>query len=195
MQIEKLTTCFTNVILTNRYFHRWPGRAHDARVCHRSPLYKDLPELCHIDGLRIDKTFHIIGDSAYPLSNNLMIPYKYKKNSLTQQQKTFNTNLASRRSVIERAFGLLGIRFPRLTHITSRSNEKRIKIVVAACILHNWCIMEDGVDETMFHMAENVDDIETDVNDHIPAALMAETRRPTAGGNTKREMLSAIISS
>ena len=55
--------------------------------------------------------------------------------------------------------------------------------------------MEDDVDETMFHMVENVDDIETDVNDHIPAALMAETRQPTAGGNTKREMLSAIISS
>ena len=55
--------------------------------------------------------------------------------------------------------------------------------------------MEDDVDETMFHIAENFDDIETDVNDHIPAALMAETRRPTAGGNTKREILSAIISS
>ena len=161
---------------------------------HQSPLYKDLPQLCHIDGLRIDKTFHIIGDSAYPLSNNLMIPYKYrKKKSLTQQQKTFNTNLASKRSVIERAFGLLGIRFPRLTHITSRTNEKRIKIVVAACILHNWCIMEDDIAESIFHLADH-DEIETDVNDHIPASLMADTRRPTAGGNTKRDMLSAIIS-
>ena len=105
----------------------------------------------------------------------------------------FNTNLASKRSVIERAFGLLGIRFPRLTHITSRSNEKRIKIVVAACILHNWCIMEDDLDESIFHLAEHHDEIETAVNDHIPASLMAETRHANAGGNTKRDMLSAII--
>ena len=55
--------------------------------------------------------------------------------------------------------------------------------------------MEDDLDETMFHMAENLDEIETDVNDHIPASLMAETRHSNAGGNTKREMLSAIISS
>ena len=47
--------------------------------------------------------------------------------------------------------------------------------------------MEDDLDETMFHMAENLD--------HIPASLMAETMHSNAGGNTKREMLSAIISS
>ena len=46
---------------------RWPGRAHDTWVWHKSPLCKDLPELCHIEGQRIHETFHIIGDSAYPL--------------------------------------------------------------------------------------------------------------------------------
>ena len=118
-----------------------------------------------------------------------MILYKHRRGTLTQEQRTFNTNLASKRSVIERAFGLLGIRFPRLTHITSRTNAKRIKIVVAACILHNWCIMEDDTDDTLFQLAgEHHDEIESDVNDHIPASLMAETRCATAGGNTKRDM-------
>ena len=55
--------------------------------------------------------------------------------------------------------------------------------------------MEDDVDESMFHLAEHHDEIEKDVNDHIPTVLMAETRHATAGGNTKRDMLSAIISS
>ena len=59
--------------------------------------------------------------------------------------------------------------------------------------MYNWGIMEDDVDESIFHMGDH-EEIETDVNDHIPASLMAETRRPTAGRNTKREMLSAIIS-
>ena len=53
--------------------------------------------------------------------------------------------------------------------------------------------MEDDVDESIFHIGDH-EEIDTDVNDHIPASLMAETRHPTAGGSTKREMLSAIIS-
>ena len=105
----------------------------------------------------------------------------------------FNTNLASKRSVIERAFGLLGLRFPRLSHLNARSNEKRIKCVVAACVLHNWCIMEDDEDDTMFRLGENSQELDTNVNDHFPAAFMIGTRRANAGGNTKREMLSAII--
>ena len=159
---------------------------------HRSPICKDLPELCNIQGQRIDETFHIIGDSAYPISNNLMIPYKVRKNSLTQQQKNFNTNLSSKRSVIERAFGLLGIRFPRLTHLTSRTNGKRINIVVSACVLHNWCLIEDDSDDRLFRIMEQENVLETNVNDHIPASLVA-TGRGTGGGNTKREILMNMI--
>ena len=161
---------------------------------HKSPLCKELAELCYIEGQMIQETFHIIGDSAYPLSNNLMIPYKLRKNCLTQEQKNFNCHLSSKRSVIERAFGLLGIRFPRLTHINSRTNEKRINIVVAACVLHNWCIMEDDDDETMFRMGQVTEELQTDVNDHIPASLVVTGRRnPSAGGNTKREILSQML--
>ena len=66
-------------------------------------------------------------------------------------------------------------------------------MVVAACVLHNWCIMEDDQDETIFQLAENCGNLETNVNDYFPAALMVGTRRANAGGNTKREMLSSII--
>ena len=156
-------------------------------------MFKALPDLCYIKGQRIDQTYHIIGDSAYPLSNHLMVPYKHKKNSLTHAQKVFNTNLASKRSVIERAFGLLGLRFPCLTHLKVKSNERRIKMVVATCVLHNWCIMEDDQDDTIFQLAENCGNLETNVNDYFPAALMVGTWRANAGGNTKREMLSSII--
>ena len=104
-----------------------------------SPLYKDMPDLFHFDNLRIDQTFHLVGDSAYPMSNYLMAPFRKRGRTLSDAEKKFNTHLASKRSVIERAFGLLGLRFPRLTHLIVRSNEKRIKCVVAACALHNWC--------------------------------------------------------
>ena len=128
-----------------------------------------------------------------------MVPYKHKKNTLTHMQKTFNTHLASKRSLIERAFGLLGLRFPRLAHLKFRSNDKRIMCVVAACVLHNWCIMEDDDDDSIFKLIDENNEVtvqlQTDVNDYFPAALILGTRRANAGGNTKREMLSSIISS
>ena len=71
--------------------------------------------------------------------------------------------------------------------------------VVAACVLHNWCVMEDDNDDSIFKLIddgnENTVQLQTDVNDYFPAALILGTRCANAGGNTKREMLSAIISS
>ena len=95
--------------------NRWPGRAHDARVWNKSPLNEILPEMMDVGNVRIDETYHIIGDSAYPMSNHLIVPYKARGTKLTDQQKKFNTHLASKRAVIERAFALLGLRFPRVT--------------------------------------------------------------------------------
>ena len=145
--------------------------------------------MCYVEGLRIDETFHLIGDSAYPLSNYLLVPFK-KRNNLTDQEKKCNTHLASRHSVIECAFGLHGIRFPRLTHLRCCSNDKRIVHVVAACVLHNWCLLEDDADESVFDLIE---DLETDVNDYMPASAIVGTRRAYAGGNNKREMIANIL--
>ena len=171
---------------------RWPGRAHDARVFNRSPLCKDLPDLCYILGQRLDQTYHILGDSAYPLSNYVMTPYKHRRTELNAFERKYNTHHASKRSVIEHAFGLLGIRFPRLQHLGYNDNDKRILVVVAACVLHNWCIMEDDEDDRIFKLADHVE-LETDVNDYFPAALILGTRRANAGGNTKRDLLRDII--
>lgn len=48
---------------------------------------------------------------------------------------------------VERAFSLLFRRFPRLHLLNMKSEQKKIKVVMAACMLHNICIMEnDNVD-------------------------------------------------
>ena len=124
------------------------------------------------------------------MSNYLMSPYRTRARTLSECEKKFNTHLASKRSVIERAFGLLGLRFPRITHLKCKSNTKRIKVVVAACVLHNWCLMEDDDDETVFELLDQ--QLEVDVNDHITAAA-AEGVRANSGGVTKRDILSTII--
>ena len=124
-----------------------------------------------------------------------MTPYKHRRSDLTENERKFNRHHASKRSVIERAFGLLGIRFPRLNHLRCKKNEKRILIVIAACVLHNWCIMEDDDDDTIFKLAEGQANgqLQTDVNDYVPAVLILGRRRANAGGNTKREMLTDIV--
>ena len=109
-----------------------------------------------------------MGDSAYQMSNYLMSPYRTRARTLADSEKKFNTHLASKRSVIECAFGLLGLRFPLITHLKCKSNNKCIKIVVATCMLHNWCLMEDDDDETIFNLLDQ--ELEMDVNDHITAA-------------------------
>ena len=43
---------------------------------------------------------------------------------------------------IERSFGLLKARFKRLSVLRQKSMRKMIRVVMAACILHNVCIME-----------------------------------------------------
>ena len=144
-----------------------------------------------MENRRIDETFHIIGDSAYPLSNNPMTPYRVRKQNMTIEQKKFNTHLASKRAVIERAFGLLGLRFPRLLKLKVQSLEKRINCKVAACVLHNWCIMEDDGDDFEEFEGDNLD---LNVGNNITAEAYLGRRRATGGGITKRDILCQYIS-
>ena len=156
----------------------------------QSPIAEDLNDLCHVENKRIDETFHIIGDSAYPLSNHLLTPYRVRKQNMTLEQKKFNTHLASKRAVIERAFVLLGLRFPRLLKLKVQSLDKRIACIVAACVLHNWCIMEDDGEEFDDFEGENLD---LNVGENITADAYLGRRRANGGGITKRNILCQYI--
>ena len=46
----------------------WPGLAHDARIWNQS-------DICHRINT-LDSEYHLLRDSAYPLRNNLLVPYK-----------------------------------------------------------------------------------------------------------------------
>ena len=133
-----------------------------------------------------------LGTSAYPLSNSLITPYRVRKQNMTLEHKKFNTHLASKRAVIERAFGLLGLRFPRLMKLKVKSLDKRIKCVVSACVLHNWCIMEDdGEDGFEEYEGNNLDN---DVGRNLTAEAYLGRCRANGGGVTKRDLLCQYIS-
>lgn len=121
-------------------FAGYPGSVHDARVFRNSPLSELLPQLCGDD-------YFIAGDSAYPLSGQLVTPFR-DNGRLTRQQKKFNTEFSRRRVVVERAFALLKGRFRRLKFLKMWGIADTVRTIIAACVLHNMCLSggDDGAD-------------------------------------------------
>lgn len=101
-----------------------------------------------------------------------MIAYK-DNGTLTENQKKYNRVLSSIRVVIERAFGLLKNRFRRLQGLQTKKPELIPLIIMAACILHNFCLKgNDGFD---FDFSLD-DDINTAVTAE-GADIQAKTKR------------------
>lgn len=113
---------------------------HDARVFRLSPLYE---QLINEQNLLLPQDKHIVGDSAYPLMVNLMKPFQ-DNGHLTRAQQIFNTKLSSARCTIERAFGLLKVKFRRLKYLDVDTPQSAMQIVGAACILHNFILTENN---------------------------------------------------
>ncbi|PAA89482.1 hypothetical protein BOX15_Mlig018847g3, partial [Macrostomum lignano] len=129
------------------------GRMHDARVFQYSPLAAKVQTGENMYGL------HLLGDGAYPLLNGLLTPFVDNGN-LSNVQKQYNKHLSVARQVVERAFGQLKARFRRLRYIYQRDVPSICYTIVAACTLHNICILKN---EASFE--EDLDDLIDDYQD------------------------------
>lgn len=126
----KLTHCFAG----------YPGCTHDARVFKNSPVAQFLrnPEY-------FINNSHIIGDGAYTIHPNVMVPFR-ENGHLTVRQQNFNYCLSSTRMAIEKAFGMLKVRFRILLDCVGPTDVKRIpELVIACCVLHNLCLMHNDI--------------------------------------------------
>ncbi|XP_029348186.1 putative nuclease HARBI1 [Acyrthosiphon pisum] len=114
-----------------------PGKMHDARILQHSFIYKDayLQQVCR-------SKYHILGDAAYPLEENIITPFKDYGN-LTNNEKLFNKNHSKTRVVIENTFGLLKGRFRQLLKLDFSLAEKDSNFILACCVLHNLCTDDD----------------------------------------------------
>lgn len=65
------------------------------------------------DEFKFPEDCHLVGDQAYKLHENLLVPYR-NNGHLTEHQQNYNFCHASARIIIERAFGLLKCRFRSL---------------------------------------------------------------------------------
>ncbi|CAF3863201.1 unnamed protein product [Rotaria sordida] len=128
-----------------------PGRCNDAFVYNRSTLFEVMQNPVYaqncltVNNVKIQA--HLIADSAFPLSNNLMKPYTERTN-MPQHQSLFNYRLSRCRCTIERSFGHLKNRF-RSIHKKMEYDIEHVKnIIKAACILHNICVDSQDAVET-----------------------------------------------
>ena len=136
----------------------WPGSMHDARIYRRSKLHK------FINGGKLDRDVHILGDSAYPLEENLMVPYR-DNGHLNAKQKKFNYIHSASRCCVERAFGLLKCKFRRLRYLDICNLDNAPMIVIASCTLHNYILQnESDVHNDDIESEEDVLGIEHDAS-------------------------------
>lgn len=125
---------FTNI------FCGEPGSSNCSRVLKKSPLYNTAMQ--DKNSLFPHDTF-LIGHSGYPPLQWLVPPFRENKR-ITTDQKDFNIIHSNTRKLSDKAFIMLKRRFRRVKHFTVYRNISFITdTVVAACILHNYCIGEN----------------------------------------------------
>lgn len=140
-------------------FIGYPGSVHDSRVYRNSPLKNTLQEKCG--------RYFILGDSGYPLENNLLTPYKDRGN-LNRRQQNYNLKLAKNRYVIEHTFGILKQKFRQLYHIKIRHIRTIVHLIRAACVLHNIALEDNFIFNEEFQPQLNQDQHVLENEDYDP---------------------------
>ncbi|XP_049281601.1 putative nuclease HARBI1 isoform X2 [Anopheles funestus] len=119
---------------------KYGGAKHDAHVWNRSPA-RSFFAAKHRNG---NTAFKLLGDSAYPREDWLLIPVRDANPSSADAQ--YNERHTAGRIIIERTFGVLKSRFRCLagTRELQYAPSKCVKIINVCCALHNMCI-EHGI--------------------------------------------------
>lgn len=155
--VNVMAVCDHRFLFTSVFADR-AGSVHDARVLRVSPLGNAIE-----NGRIGHENYHILGDSAYPLLTQLIVPYR-DNGHLTTTQIRFNYVHSETRSVIERAFARLKGKLRRLRHLENTVVTNALAIIDAAFILHNFMILHDSVD---FDYELDIDDSCTSEGQHV----------------------------
>lgn len=84
-----------------------------------------------------------------------MTPFR-DNGHLTRRQHSFNHKLSSLRSVVERSIRLLKGRWRKCGMLEHIDVQLMVHLILATCVLHNYCLLHDDFDEDYF--LDNDDD-------------------------------------
>lgn len=126
--------------------------------------------------------FCIVADDAFPLKPNIMKPFPFRNQDISQ--RTFSYRLSRARRVIENTFGILTARFRVLRSNMQLQPEKAKYIVAAACVLHNFLLSRNSCE---IYAPRNFVDRETADGTVLPGEWRNEIEdAPTAMSNIPR---------
>lgn len=169
-----------------------PGRSHDSGVLRRTMLWQQW----EVEKYRPFHGAVILGDSAYTLTDWMMTPFRVSGlRPLTQAQKAYQKAHVKTRTVVERAFGILKMRFRALfkSGLRVMSMNYAADIITACVILHNLCIAHnDNVTEFLENLEEHFPTVPRAIPVTDKDAQEAQTRRRRrieSEGNTRRNQI------
>ncbi|XP_041810051.1 protein ALP1-like [Chelmon rostratus] len=115
-------------------FVGYPGSVHDTRVLKNSRIYSEA--------LYPPAGYFIVGDGGYPcIDRPVAIITPYREPLQGRVQSRFNHHHAKARSIIERAFGMLKVRWRLLFFRALEVDHTFVPSVITACaVLHNICL-------------------------------------------------------
>lgn len=121
-----------------------PGSSNDWTAYLSSAMSSRVGDLPH--------GYYLLGDAAYPLSNQLLTPYPGR--GLSPEYDSFNFHLSQLRVKVEQSFGILVSRWGILWRPLRVAFKRRPKLIQALFHLHNFCIDEGSpeisiLDETI----------------------------------------------
>lgn len=151
--INAQAICNGRLLFTNAVV-KWPGSTHDAFVWANCRLARKF------EGGDFGESW-LIGDSGYPLRPWLLVPYL---NVAGRAEERYNARHKTARNTIERAFGLLKMRF-RCLHKSGGclmfSPSRCTKVILTCMCLHNICVkhrLPQPEDEEMVLVEEMQED-------------------------------------
>ncbi|XP_067047663.1 putative nuclease HARBI1 [Acropora muricata] len=152
---KKFHSLVTQIVCDDNMIFRdilvgWPGSVHDARVLRNSSLSATA-------ATKFPGNTHLLGDGGYPLKSWLITPFR-DNGRLNARQKQFNTKLSALRSVVERSICLLKGRWRKLLCLEHTDMAMLVHLIMSACVLHNFCLLNDDYDENYFLDIDDGDD-------------------------------------
>jgi hypothetical protein len=148
--------------LIRNLFTGYPGSVHDAKVFTSStPFLKSHQYFSSGE--------YIIGDSAYPKSETVVVPYKRTNGNLSRRQSTFNTHISGYRIAVEHTIGILKGRFQSLRglriNVNKDSGHAKVCQWIQACsVLHNILTLKDPWTQETDYVHHEDDDLEDSIS-------------------------------